>query len=446
MCQARPNWSFVATGYIPSTNNEQQVILSQKIVLSQKISRVDYLSSRANSRRSGPHRIQTWYQHPLLSKNVGDDSDGTASSSSSSSSAIWQREKILSYVAKSLWKGLTIPFPQLRDTLKNQGGSANMGIGLKLRECILFLLSYLTVGVLAYSVVFEKWPVVDSLYFTSVCFSTVGYGDLCPTTVAGRMFTSFFGFTGIAFLGAAVATICTSFVQAEVEAVKKAETAGKRRVLKLFKGMPKEIDNIRKEKNQSKIQQKVKKEQKEAVKWASHVLSKLNFLKSFIPSLAIIHVGGAIMGYINGGWTFLESMYYAIITASTIGLGDFAPVTRNARIFAIFYLPLSVGAAGELLSSIATALIQRRQKKAYQEEFKANLTIEHLRAMDTDGDGGVDREEYVFFMLKEMGLVSQSELDELFRQFEGLDVTNSGVIDKDDLKLMAERKGAKVLE
>ena len=323
-----------------------------------------------------------------------------------------------------------------------------MGIGLKLRECILFLLTYLTVGVLAYSFVFEKWSVVDSLYFTSVCFSTVGYGDLCPTTVAGRLFTSAFGFTGIAFLGAAVATICSSFVQAEVEAVKKAENAGKRRVLKLFKGMPRKLDKFRKssEKDRSKIIHKAKKEKKGAPSWASRALSKLNCLKSLLPSLAIIHVGGAIMGYLNGDWTFLESMYYATITASTIGLGDFAPVTRNARLFAILFIPLSVGAAGELVSSIATALIQRRQKKAYQEEFKDNLTIEHLRAMDTDGDGGVDREEYVFFMLKEMGLVTQDELDELFRQFEGLDVTKSGVIDKDDLKLMAELKGAKVLE
>ena len=431
ICQARPIWSFVAN--ILSATNPQKI-------LPQQISRFDGLLSRANSPRSEPHRIRTRRQHQLLSKHDRGDSDGTTNNgSSSSSSTIWQPEKVLAYVAKSLWKGVTIPFPQLRDTLKSQGGSTNAAIGLKLRECILFLLSYLTVGVVAYSAVFEKWSVVDSLYFTSVCFSTVGYGDLCPTTVAGRLFTSFFGFAGIAFLGAAVATICSSFVQAEVEAVKKVETAGKRRVLKLFRGMPKKIE---KEKQQSKIRQESKKEKKEAPKWAS----QLNFLKSCIPSLAIIHVGGAIMGYLNGGWTFLESMYYAIITASTIGLGDFAPVTRNARMFAILYLPLAVGAAGELLSSIATALIQRRQKKAYQDEFKNNLTIEHLRAMDTDGDGGVDREEYVFFMLKEMGLVSQNDLDELLRQFEGLDVTNSGVIDKDDLKLMAELKGAKVLE
>ena len=437
LCQARPACSFLDP--FPLTSKQLHAH-------TRPIAPVFYLSREIPPGFGAP-RLLPWKDG--LSSSNADDPE--IQGRSSDSGGIWQPEKILTSIARSLWKGVTIPFPQLRDTLKSQGGNQNIGIGLKLRECVAFLFSYLTVGVLAYSVVFEKWSVVDSLYFTSVCFSTVGYGDLCPTTVSGRLFTCFFGLAGIAFLGAAVATICSTFVKAEVEAVKKVETAGKRRVLNLFRDMPKTVDKFRKssEGKQKELLNKANKHKKETPKWASNVMSKfscLNFLKSFIPSLAIIHVGGAIMGYLNGGWTFLESMYYAIITASTIGLGDFAPQTRNARMFAIFFIPLSVGAAGELLSSIATALVQRRQKRAYQQEFQANLTIQHLRAMDTDGDGGVDREEYVFFMLKEMGLVSQDDLDELFRQFEGLDVTNSGVIDQDDLKLMAKLKGAQVLE
>ena len=114
-------------------------------------------------------------------------------------------------------------------------------------------------------------------------------------------------------------------------------------------------------------------------------------------------------------------------TASTIGLGDFAPQTRQARAFAVLYIPLAVGAAGEILSGIATALMKRRQKRAYEAQYEGNLTIEHLRKMDKDGNGCVDRAEYCFFMLKEMGLVTKEELDELFRQFDALDVSNSEV-------------------
>ena len=139
-----------------------------------------------------------------------------------------------------------------------------------------------------------------------------------------------------------------------------------------------------------------------------------------------------------------HSSYYALITASTIGFGDLAPTTRAARLFAIAFIPLSVAAAGELLSGVAMALVHRRQREAYERQLEEDLTIEHLKAMDTDSDGKITREEYIDFMLIEMGRVSQSELDELATQFDRLDVTRSGFLDNDDLALMAKLRGAKV--
>jgi Ca2+-binding EF-hand superfamily protein len=66
--------------------------------------------------------------------------------------------------------------------------------------------------------------------------------------------------------------------------------------------------------------------------------------------------------------------------------------------------------------------------------------------MDSDGDGKITEEEYVLFMLVEMGRVTRTELDELFAQFDRLDVNRSGYLDNEDLKLMAELKGATVIE
>lgn len=41
-------------------------------------------------------------------------------------------------------------------------------------RCQLAILAYMAVGVVAFSWIFEKWPVVDSLYFSVVTFTTVG--------------------------------------------------------------------------------------------------------------------------------------------------------------------------------------------------------------------------------------------------------------------------------
>ena len=44
----------------------------------------------------------------------------------------------------------------------------------------------------------EGWTWVDSLYFTSITITTVGYGDLFPTHDASKIVTVIFSFIGVA--------------------------------------------------------------------------------------------------------------------------------------------------------------------------------------------------------------------------------------------------------
>lgn len=43
----------------------------------------------------------------------------------------------------------------------------------------------------------EDWSAVDALYFTVVTITTVGYGDLHPTTALSKLFTVVLLFAGI---------------------------------------------------------------------------------------------------------------------------------------------------------------------------------------------------------------------------------------------------------
>jgi multisubunit Na+/H+ antiporter MnhF subunit len=54
-------------------------------------------------------------------------------------------------------------------------------------------------GTVFYKVV-EGWSVLDSLYFTVVTLTTIGYGDLHPTTDLSKVFTIFFVFAGVSFI------------------------------------------------------------------------------------------------------------------------------------------------------------------------------------------------------------------------------------------------------
>ncbi len=59
----------------------------------------------------------------------------------------------------------------------------------------------LSVGIVFYHHVEQlKW--LDSLYFSVITLTTVGYGDIVPTTDAGKLFTVFYVLFGVGIIGA----------------------------------------------------------------------------------------------------------------------------------------------------------------------------------------------------------------------------------------------------
>ena len=57
----------------------------------------------------------------------------------------------------------------------------------------------IVVGTVAYHLL-EDWSWVDSLYFSSVAVTTVGFGDLTPSSDGSKLFTVAYIFSGIAII------------------------------------------------------------------------------------------------------------------------------------------------------------------------------------------------------------------------------------------------------
>ena len=69
----------------------------------------------------------------------------------------------------------------------------------------------------------EGWGWIDSIYFSVITLTTVGYGDLSPQTDAGKIFTIFYIIIGIGIILSFVDTIHAHY--GEIRAAKKEDKA-----------------------------------------------------------------------------------------------------------------------------------------------------------------------------------------------------------------------------
>jgi voltage-gated potassium channel Kch len=70
------------------------------------------------------------------------------------------------------------------------------------------------IGTVFYSVV-EGWTVITALYFSVVTLTTVGYGDISPSTDPARLFTVFYILIGVGILLALITAVIQSYIRAE---------------------------------------------------------------------------------------------------------------------------------------------------------------------------------------------------------------------------------------
>ncbi len=60
--------------------------------------------------------------------------------------------------------------------------------------------------------------------------------------------------------------------------------------------------------------------------------------RQLVLAVVILLATGTAFYTIVEGWTPLDSLYFCVITVTTVGYGDFAPTTGAAKIFTILYV------------------------------------------------------------------------------------------------------------
>lgn len=82
-------------------------------------------------------------------------------------------------------------------------------------------------------------------------------------------------------------------------------------------------------------------------------------------AIAVMLALGTVGFHLIEGWPWLESLYTATQTVTTVGYGDLSPQTRAGRLFAIVFMIAGVGTVLYALTSIVQTVVQSELVAAF---------------------------------------------------------------------------------
>ena len=86
--------------------------------------------------------------------------------------------------------------------------------------------------------------------------------------------------------------------------------------------------------------------------------------------LVFLLLGGAFFFHQVQGWPLLDSLYFCVMTVSTIGYGDLTPTMAISKIFTMAYAVLGIGLFATFVGKLVTLRMDQRQSRTAKRRQK----------------------------------------------------------------------------
>jgi voltage-gated potassium channel len=153
--------------------------------------------------------------------------------------------------------------------------------------------------------------------------------------------------------------------------------------------------------------------------------------KTVLCMLLPVLVGSIVIGF-NEDWSWLDALYWSVVTSTTVGYGDLKLTQESSRIFTTVYLLIGLSFIGAGVANLAALRVELHLASETRHMVQRFLAMDIVSELDLDGNG-VDQCEFVCGMLLQLQLVDPSTVEGLLQMFEGLDSSGSGVLTHEGL-------------
>jgi len=280
----------------------------------------------------------------------------------------------------------------------------------------------------------EDWPFVTASYVVVQMVTTVGYGDFTVTSQVSKIFMGIYAIFVLIIMAYSYNLIVGRMVDGT-----SAVLTEHLQKLEMYEGV------ARSEAEAEKKYGAGNKVITSAFVFIQVLLIGMAFYRLYENCSCSYGIGkvqncddtdfkscSATGGYVK---SWADCFYMCSITLVTIGFGDLQPRTYVGRLFGMIWMLIGVASAATFISNLSSWIFEvEKQKQFSNSDAVLSITKQSFKQIDRNNDGSLSNGEYLAFTLTRYGLISNELVDEIFQQYDALDVKKNNAVTWETIK------------